>query len=282
MASILVIGSASLDILHIQKKTYNTIGGAGLYTALAARVAGAQVTLFAPKPDPMPEIFREVVEQIHWLGPTCDLAQLPRLEIAHHGDGKATLLDASWGATANLSDIGLPSDLSNYDFVHIAALPTAMHQLEFLQTCRQRKAKAVSCGTYAKLAYNETEDVRKLAAATDLFFLNENEANGLFGSNGPIPENTQQVVFVTLDRDGVMVIRPNEKITVMGNAVEEVDPTGAGDTFCGTTLARLANGDTLTAAAEYGCRQAALTVQSIGPQALLGHSLPDIFPPMSF
>jgi len=36
MAEILVIGCASHDVLHIAGQTYNTIGGAGLYTALAA------------------------------------------------------------------------------------------------------------------------------------------------------------------------------------------------------------------------------------------------------
>lgn len=271
MASILVVGSVSLDTLYIQEKKYSTIGGAGLYTALAARAAGASVTLFAPKPEPIPEILREVEAHVQWIGPPCELDQLPRLEIAHHGDGKATLLNASWGAISSLTDVGLPIDLSPYNFVHIAALPTARQQYEFLQTCRRRKAKAVSCGTYAKLVYNETEDVRELVTATDLFFLNENEANGLFGSNEPILGGRQQTIFITLDRDGVLVVTSDGKMRVAGKAVAEVDPTGAGDTFCGTTLARLAQGDRLAEAAQYGCRQAALTVQRIGPQALLAH-----------
>lgn len=53
---IFVIGTASLDVLHLADgRTANTAGGAGLYTALAARQAGARTGLYAPQPEPVPE-----------------------------------------------------------------------------------------------------------------------------------------------------------------------------------------------------------------------------------
>jgi hypothetical protein len=48
---VLVIGGASLDVLHLQAQTVASAGGAGLYTALAAHCAGAKVGMFAPRPD---------------------------------------------------------------------------------------------------------------------------------------------------------------------------------------------------------------------------------------
>ena len=48
---ILVIGTTSLDTLHIAGQTYQTIGGAGLYTALAAHYAGAHATLLPESAD---------------------------------------------------------------------------------------------------------------------------------------------------------------------------------------------------------------------------------------
>jgi sugar/nucleoside kinase (ribokinase family) len=41
MPQIFVIGAASLDVLHSGARTVQTVGGAGLYTALAAQRAGA-------------------------------------------------------------------------------------------------------------------------------------------------------------------------------------------------------------------------------------------------
>lgn len=269
MSSILIIGAASLDTLHLQDKKYETIGGAALYTALAAAAAGAHATLLAPKPAPMPEILRAAEKHVNWLGPTCTPDQLSRLEIAHHGDGKATLLDASWGATAELSAVDIPLDLSRYECVHIAALPSAKHQLDILRGCRQRQARLISCGTYAKLVYGESEDVRSLFAESDFCFMNENEANGLWGSVEQVVGTLDQTIFVTLDQDGAIAIQADEPLAITGMPVEEVDPTGAGDTFCGTTLAMLAKGKSLVESATRGCQQAALTVQTIGPDALL-------------
>ena len=153
MASIFVIGSASLDRLHINGQTYLTAGGAGLYTALAVSHTQTQSTLFAPCPRPMPDEFIAAQSQITWIGPTVEPAQLSRLEIAHHGDGKATLVDAAWGATEQLSPSDLPDDLSSYHSVHIAALPSAQRQLDFLRACRERNASTISVGTYARIVY---------------------------------------------------------------------------------------------------------------------------------
>lgn len=53
MRDLLVIGTASLDTLRLLgQKTVHSAGGAGLYTALAAQHAGANVTVrTAPHPD---------------------------------------------------------------------------------------------------------------------------------------------------------------------------------------------------------------------------------------
>ncbi|MEM7345638.1 MAG: hypothetical protein AAF485_15455, partial [Chloroflexota bacterium] len=111
--SLTVIGTASLDILHFAGQTVQTIGGAGLYTALAAQRAGGIVTLFAPKPAPVPERLQPAVNQLNWVGPQILPEALPRLEIEHHGDDQATLLGASWGAEGDLTPNRLLPDLSS-------------------------------------------------------------------------------------------------------------------------------------------------------------------------
>lgn len=161
-----VIGTASFDVLHVSGSVVHTIGGAGLYTALAAHRSGANTYLIAPRPEPLPPRFAPVVERVHWIGPVIAPDALPRLEIAHHGQGRATLLDASWGAEAELVPATLSLDTLSVAIIHIAALSSAQRQLEFVKAIgalRDREVPTrISVGTYARLVERETEVVRQL------------------------------------------------------------------------------------------------------------------------
>ncbi len=274
---ILVIGGVTLDRLHFAGEmpnageTATAAGGAGMYTALAARRAGGNVTLFAPRPDPLPERLSPIAAALPWLGPRIPPGELPRLEIVHYGRGRAALRRAFWGAQARMTPSMLPDDLSQFDLVHIAALGTAQRQLDFARACRARGAGRISAGTYAKVVFGETENVRALFAQSDLFFLNENEANGLFGGaeNAPDP-GPGRWLFVTLGARGALVIGNQARVRVPAPAVAERDPTGAGDTFCGAVLAGLDRGLEAVSAARQGVKLAAGMIQYVGPGGLLG------------
>jgi ribokinase len=272
MSRIIVIGCASLDTIHVEKNhirtTYETVGGAGLYTALAARAGGAAVTLFAPKPNPMPEQLAFVEKLIDWVGPGCDVKSLPRLEIVHHGGGKATLLNASWGAESLLRADQLPP-LEDADCVHIAALSSAQSQFDFLQACRRQQKIKISVGTYAKLIEREPVQVRELLDSSDFFFMNANEARALFNSGKPEDSNARKVVFVTNGENGATVYNGEQKFEVSTRKILDLDPTGAGDTFCGATLAQILKGQNLENSIRIGCDLASSTVEQVGPKALV-------------
>jgi hypothetical protein len=77
MNRLLVIGVASVDRLHLQEWTEDSAGGAGMYTAMAARRCGAQVALFGPRPDPCSERLKPVAEHLtEWLGPVISTGYL--------------------------------------------------------------------------------------------------------------------------------------------------------------------------------------------------------------
>lgn len=270
---ILVIGCASLDTLHIAGQTHHTIGGAGLYTALAARYAGARVALFGPRPRTMPPALAPVAQRVTWFGPEVDVEAMPRLEIEHHGAGRATLLGAAWGAEAQLTPDGLPADLSGVGCVHIAALSSAGKMLDFLHACRSRGAQRISAGTYYRIVQHEPATVRAIFEQADLFFMNENEATGLWGSlrvAGRVSTRTRAgaLLFITFDKRGVIVIEGEQATPVPAEIADELDPTGAGDTFCGATLAGLARGDDPVTAAHNACALAARTIEHVGPAFL--------------
>jgi sugar/nucleoside kinase (ribokinase family) len=125
-------------------------------------------------------------------------------------------------------------------------------------------------GTYARLVYGDTERVRQLFEKANFFFMNENEANGLFGSVDKARTRAGALLFVTQGEAGALVIKGERTTHVPGQAAAELDPTGAGDTFCGATLAGLAQGKSPVTAAKRAVTVAEQTVGAVGPGALLG------------
>ncbi|MEA3336433.1 MAG: carbohydrate kinase family protein [Chloroflexota bacterium] len=268
MVDILVIGGASLDRLHFAGRTAQSPGGAGLYTAAAAHRAGATVAMLAPRPDPVPRALEPAAERIDWIGPLVPPKDLPHFEIAHYGGGRAELVTARWGAEARLTPQELPGDLSGFSIVHIAALGSAERQLAFLRSCRLRGASRISVGTYARVVVGETETVRALLREADLFFMNENEAAVLFADVVDARTQPGKLLFITLGEKGARVCQGDRVSEISPVSARELDPTGAGDTFCGTTLALLARHEHPVLAAEMATALAAQVIESVGPSAL--------------
>lgn len=73
--------------------------------------------------------------------------------------------------------------------------------------------------------------------------------------------------FVALKRgaEGCVLFDNDGTISIPGHSVEEIDPTGAGDCFCGTFLALLAKGHSAESAARYANAAGALAVTVRGP-----------------
>jgi sugar/nucleoside kinase (ribokinase family) len=276
---LLVIGGASLDVYHLTNgQTVHSPGGAGLYTALAAACSGAHAGMFAPRPDPTPEPLKQAAERLEWLGPIVPSDQLPSFEIAHYGGGRAALLNATWGGEMAITPENFPSDQIAASIIHIAALRTAERQLNFAKSLRMRKGEfgmnsafRISAGTYGKICVDEPDTVRELIGLCDFFFMNENEANLLFGGADKVKARPGQIIFVTLAERGVLVMQGDHATRVPGHPANEFDPTGAGDTFCGAALAHLARGKHPIMAAQAAVLLSAEMIGAVGPTRLLAN-----------
>jgi sugar/nucleoside kinase (ribokinase family) len=276
MGTVLVVGCASFDTLHInhngRRETHQTIGGAGLYTALAAANQGAKTFLFGPRPHPMPDIFKPFARMITWIGPEVSAEDMPRLEIEHHGQGRATLLGAAWESETLLKPHELPAfGHLEFDIIHVAALSSAEKQLQFALTLADDQPKArISAGTYAQAIKLNSATVCRLIDTVDLFFMNENESRMLYGDQKLRVTKPGRLLFVTNGASGATCYSRDGNNYVPAIDADERDPTGAGDTFCGAMLAGLTNseidiGSALSAAAHL----AGKVVECPGPQVLL-------------
>ena len=265
---LLVIGGASLDVLHFRGRTVRSAGGAGLYTGLAARRAGAEVTMFAPRPEPMPEALRPSAERLVWVGPSVPPEELPSFEIAHHGRGHTEMVRALPGAEPRLRPEDLPEAALDVAWACCIPLMDLGRQHEFVR-CLKRRGLRVACGTYHAAARSDRARVLEILAAADAFFCNESEARELFGSADTVSARAGQLLFVTRGDRGALVAQGAHMTAVPAVAVEELDPTGAGVAFCGTALALLARGLHPVEAARVAVAAAAEMVTAPGPEALL-------------
>ncbi len=140
-----------------------------------------------------------------------------------------------------------------------------------LELVRHFKAEGrrVACGTYGGAVREAPDVVREIFAAADVFFCNRSEAIHLFGDLDAARTTPGKLLFVTLSAAGARVIQGRHLSDVPAVKAEELDPTGAGDTFCGTVLADLSSGAHPVQAARHGVAAAAEMVTAVGPAALL-------------
>lgn len=270
-AKILIVGGASLDILTIYSTDYTSPGGAGLYTALAAVKCGADVTLLAPLPNPMPEELTQAAALVNWIGPTITPSELPVFHIIQE-QGKTIYKKAFFGAEESLKTDVLPSNLSEFDLVHVAPLGDTARQCHFISACRDRNAKIISAGTGMPLIKNNLEKISAVIHSVDLFFMNEEEAHLLFPDTKHIKTSTGKVLFVTKGPKGTSVYIGDHEIDIESVDTNGLDPTGAGDTFCGATITGIACGEHPLKAALAASALAAEMISGIGPEKLLRKS----------
>lgn len=261
-----MVGGASLDIIHVKGLPTHTPGGAGLYTALAAARAGADVTMLAPRPDPMPPELLPALDRIHWVGPIVSLDGLPRFEIAYDDRGAVAFFHEYLGAEPDMTPTLLDTIDDLPGCAYCVPFLDARLQQAFVRSLAGRGCLTVAA-TYGKAVRQETETVRTTQALADLFFCNDDEAAVLFGADA-LPPPAGRVRFVTRGSQGATIHQGSHRTSITGIPVAALDPTGAGDTFCGTTIARLLAGDHPVEAARRGNAAAAEMVTMVGPTAL--------------
>jgi len=112
----------------------------------------------------------------------------------------------------------------------------------------------------------------------DVLVPNQTELATLTGHTGPVDAATASrlaaqlpspAVVITLGAEGALVVEDGVSTHVPAPAVEPVDTTAAGDSFCGALAVALAGGATMVDAARWAVRVGAATTQRAGAQPSL-------------
>ena len=111
----------------------------------------------------------------------------------------------------------------------------------------------------------------ELLALVDLLIVNEGELRAISMNQGSILEAMATLpcptVVVTLGARGAVARKGGELHYQTGFAVQAVDTTGAGDTFCGVLIAQLAAGQAMPLALQFAGAAAALCCTKPGAQS---------------
>jgi ribokinase len=284
---ILVAGSANLDFVvraaHIPApgetvlgRDFQTFpGGKGANQAVAcARAGGAQTAMLCVLgPDdfakPLVASLQEAGVQLHAVQ-----SQQPTgtafICVSDEGENAITVAPG-----ANL-DLQAAHWLSNLPITHLLMqLETPVETvLSFAQAARKQGAKVVLNAAPARSLPDG------LLACVDILVVNEGELATLAKSQtatsqGAVEIQLQQLassyniptLIVTLGGEGCIALHAEKFFKQKAYAIEVVDTTAAGDTFCGALVAALSRGSTLEICLQEASAASALACTKLGAQS---------------
>jgi ribokinase len=158
--------------------------------------------------------------------------------------------------------------------VHVAAMPLTA-AAAIVRSVRDRaRGAAITLDTHE--GWRRGADVLDAARLVDVFLPSREELAELVGYDDP-PRAAGELtaagvtcVVVKMGGDGALVARPGMPLArAPASKVPVMDPTGAGDSFCGAFAAGLALGDDVVGAARRGCATAGAAIGAAGSLRLL-------------
>lgn len=236
------------------------LGGA-LNTATVAAALGLQVTLCVP-------MGNGIVD--HAVAALAQRLGITLVPLATRDNPAISLVfsdarDRSFVSTADLDVLAGVERLPPSAWVHVPGLEEAGRLAGPLALARRGAARISVSGSWSP------RQLDRLAAHSgapwDLLVLNEKEALAACGDAASAPERlagAAQSVLVTLGAHGTIGTLGGMALRVPAAAAQVVDPTGAGDAFCGGVIAGLVRGATPEAALRLGSRAAARILGQTG------------------
>ena len=205
--------------------------------------------------------------------------------VTHGPQGHVFSYLRAGSAASRMRPEGLPMELvRGARFVHASGISMAISAsacdtvLAAFEAARAAGAK-ISLDSNLRLKLWPLARARAMigaaAAMADHFFPSIEEARALSGLEQPdaivdwAHRLGARTVYLKLGAEGVIVSDGARRERIAGVKVKAVDATGAGDCFCGATLAQLAAGDSFFDAARYANAAAALATTGFGAVAPL-------------
>lgn len=282
---ILVAGSVNLDFVvraaHIPApgetvlgKTFTTYpGGKGANQAVAcARAGGAPTAMLLA-----------LGEDAHALPLLASLesagVRLHTVRCPDEATGCAFVCVADNAENAITVAPGANLQLQSQHLPELHYISHLLMQLEIpLATVTDYAQRAQTAGVHVVLNAAPAQALpSELLQVVDLLVVNEGELRALVAHPGTVAAMLQQLdvptVVVTLGRRGCVARQHTDFVLQPAFTISPLDTTGAGDTFCGTLVAHLAQGRSLDQAIRTASAAAALACTTLGAQSSIPTAL---------
>lgn len=282
---ITVFGSINLDLVVVVPRlpgpgeTVNGpdhqsfAGGKGANQALAARLAGAEVSMIGAVGS---DAFADLA-LANLLAAGVELSHVRRLDgatglalIGVDAGGENQIIVAS-GANARVDANWLAGALAVDGMLVLQGEVPAQQALAAMKS-----AKVAGASVFYNPAPVPRNSIPELIEQVDVLVVNETEAQHIGSALGVAGEpedfaeavaSDHRLVVVTLGADGVVARKGKDRFRFRPPAVEVVDTTGAGDAFCGALAAALHSKLELEVALKQGVAAGSLACTRTGAQS---------------
>jgi sugar/nucleoside kinase (ribokinase family) len=276
--SICAIGNLTIDdiVLYDTGQMFlERCGGDALYAAIGARVWGAEPTLICRVGKNYPEV---ELQKLPALGiKTCltrvDYRDIRNWALYEPGGARQFVNHISSGLNGDLSVRGeeIADSCLGMEGYHVAPMPI-QQQISVME--RVYRQGIISWDPYIYSLFDEAGRKMTYQAMqyVDLFLPSQEEATALFQSNDMLAaarsfaDAGAKVVAIKMSTRGSLLYlkSTNQFFQIPIYPCNAIDPTGAGDAYCGGFLAGyLETGDPVSAAC-YGTVSASYVIECVG------------------
>lgn len=270
---------------------FNVPGGAALYSACAAKIWKSNVMLVSAVGKNFPGKIKNILTEKglelklveHEIDTMCGSTR-------YYSDGSReykmfTSIEDRITLTPRVFEFENSLNLTNDKFcVHLSTFPPVF-QIEWANFFRSNGANLISFDTDISFVSNNRGQIEELLSLTDICFMNHDEASSFISETNDISEIAEQIsvfgsslIVIKKGEKGAYIYdRNNQKhVEVQAFSTDVVDVTGAGDTFAGTFLSLLSDGESLESAGRLAAATASSCIEEYGSLHLLERTKEEI------
>lgn len=288
--SLVIIGSAAFDSIETPKgRREKVLGGSGVYASVAASLTGEEVQLVGVVGGDWPESNTRLLESrgIDTRGleirPDAETLYWSGRYFENMNDRET--LEIKLGVMGTEYDPIVPEEYRKSKFVFLANGSPQCH----LALLRQmERTSLIIADTMDFYINNCRQALLELLTKIDGLILNDSESRLLTGEANPltaarkIQQMGPQFVIIKKGEHGAIMVTPEGTFLQPAYPLENVvDPTGAGDSFAGAFVARLASAEktgleTIKEALAWATVTASFNVEGFSLERLLEITRDDI------